>query len=149
MGRVFWALWADIHQRTLQGSLQAQGPPHHPAPPAPPHSDQAQEATHPEAPTGRPARSPNPQRAAAVAMLWLSPRPQTPHASPQVRLKYKWTNLIFATLAHTCNPRQGNTENCLWSNIAWSESCFVDKCLSKLALLVKQDAHTQIFWCHY
>uniref|UniRef100_A0A8C1CAH5 Diacylglycerol kinase n=1 Tax=Cyprinus carpio carpio TaxID=630221 RepID=A0A8C1CAH5_CYPCA len=59
--------------RTLQGSLKAQGPPHHRAPPAPPHNAQAQGATHPE-------RNQSENRTS----LRRSPSPQKGSPSPQV-----------------------------------------------------------------
>uniref|UniRef100_A0A672PPB9 Diacylglycerol kinase n=1 Tax=Sinocyclocheilus grahami TaxID=75366 RepID=A0A672PPB9_SINGR len=60
------------------GGSSPDGPPHHPAPPAPPHNAQAQGATHPEAPTGQRNQSEN------RTSLRRSPSPQKGSPSPQV-----------------------------------------------------------------
>lgn len=88
MGKVFSVLWAGTLQSIhLVWCKDLVPPPRH-APPAPPHSAQAQGVTLLIA-------RPNPQQAAA-AMPWLPPRVPTPLDSPQVSILKSNQNYSFS-----------------------------------------------------
>lgn len=96
----------------------------------------------PRGPHRSPSMQPRPPAGSSSSSsnaLALSKTTNSPRLSPgQSRVQVNNLDLCHTFL---------HIGNCLWSNIAWSESCFVERSLSKLALLVKQDARALIFWC--